>query len=157
MRKETVTIRRRKKTVEEDDSISFVIEKDFTQVYDCFSKMSAKIRSITSYKLLFWLLANKAADDGTIHVDAIIYEEFNEFLSKECGPECKVIRATFDNCIAELKKVGALLMKGRGHYKANSFGFWRGPLKDRKELLLKEYKSDTIMFNPDHDTKLLGQ
>lgn len=151
MRKERITYR--KKT---NESISFVIEKDYTQVYDCFSKMSIKIHSGTSYKLLFWLLANKTSDGGGIQVDAIVFREFNEFLSEECGPDCTVVRSTFDKCVAELREAGALTMLTRGHYQANAYGFWREGVKDRKDFLLKEYKNGKhSFFNPDHNTKLI--
>lgn len=157
MRKGTITYNKSKTvTTKEKESTTFTFERDYTQVYDCFSKMSVNINSGTSYKLLFWLLANKTNDDGGIQIDSVIYDQFNAFLISECGKECGVVRSTFDKCVAELKNAGALSLVMKGHYIANGYGFWRGSIKDRIKFLEAEHKNaDYAFYNPDHDTKLL--
>ncbi len=154
MRKERITLRR---TVTTDDSVSVVIEKDYTQVYDCFSKMMADVNSVTSFKLLFWLLANKTSGGGGIGIDSITYKEFNDFLISTCTKDCAITRSTFDRCVAELKSVGALTCLTRGHYQANAYGFWRGDTKQRRATLTSQLgDNQLIQYNPDHDTKLIG-
>jgi hypothetical protein len=156
MRKEKITYSTYKRT-EEGTSATFVVEKDYTQLYDCFCSMARDIHSGTSYKLLFWLLANKTTKDGGIHTDNTVYEEFNKYLTEKCN-HCGVSSTIFYRSIAELRDAGALTQVSKGFYYANAYGFWRGSLKDRREHLIKEHKDASYPFyNPDHDTKLIEE
>lgn len=155
MRKERITYKKYKKTVEEAESTSFVIEKDYTQVYDCFCNIARDISTVVSYRLLFWLLSNKTNKDGGIHIDGTVCKHFNDYLTEKCEG-CGISERTFYLAVAELREAGALTQASRGFYYANAYGFWRGPLKDRKDHLIKEHKEAPYPFyNPDHNTKLL--
>ena len=110
------------------------IDFDFTQVYDCFSNISAKIKSATTFKLLFWLLANKMNDENGINCSTHSFEEFNNHLTQSCGG-CEINYRTYLRAIKELNEVGALTKVGKGHYYANPHMFWAGDKDGRINFL----------------------
>jgi len=123
------------------------IDTDFTQVYDCFSKLSVKLRSIVSVKLLFWLLSHEANKSNGISSGEAIYNKFVKYLHDE-GVEDVALR-TFKSAFEELTKVGALTRVGRGHYYLNPYVFWRDDKKERISFIMDENKENKfISHNP---------
>jgi hypothetical protein len=123
------------------------IDTDFTQVYDCFSKLSVKLRSIVSVKLLFWLLSHEANKSNGISSGEAIYNKFVKYLEDE-GVE-KVAMRTFKSSFEELTNIGALTRVGRGHYYLNPYVFWRDDKKERMNFIMDEAKDKRyISQNP---------
>jgi len=120
------------------------IDMDFTQVYHCFSKIAPKVKSATTFKLLFWLLANKTDDYNGIDASTHSFNEFNKHLETECGLYCTITYRTFSNCIQELKDAGALTKVGKGHYYANPSMFWKLDKDERIGMLKIEAKGNIL-------------
>lgn len=124
------------------------IELDFTQIYDTFTMMSKNITSATTFKLLFWLLANKMNDENGVVCDSISFEEFNNYLKHDCK-DCGINYRTYLRSIKELSDVGALTKVQKGHYYANPHLFWAGDKDDRLKFLELEAKDpDLQSLNP---------
>ena len=134
---ETTTVRKRKGYVE--------VDTDFTQVYDCFSKLSAKIKSIVTVKLLFWLLSHEANKSNGISSGKHVYAKFIDYLRKEGGGE--VTERTFQSCFEELTSIGAITKVGRGQYYFNPYVFWRDDKKDRIDFIIDEKKEKKYISN----------
>lgn len=123
------------------------IDTDFTQVYDCFSKISARLKSISSMKLLFWLLSHEANKSNGISSGKPVFERFNKYLVAE-GTEA-IAERTFQSCFEELTEVRALTRIGRGAYYLNPYVFWRDDKKARVDFLTDEAKeSKFLSHNP---------
>lgn len=123
------------------------IDTDFTQVYDCFSKLSVKLRSIVSVKLLFWLLSHEANKSNGITSGQHVYDKFVKYLVDE-GGESVALR-TFKASIEELTTIGALTRVGRGHYYLNPYVFWKADKKERINFIMDENKERKFMsINP---------
>jgi hypothetical protein len=117
------------------------IDDSYTQLYDCFLMISPKIRSITSFHLLFWLLAVKMNKVNGFDSSRNSYLEFNDYLLKNCDAKnCGITYRTFINCMNELVDSNAIVRAGKGHYYASFDLFFRGPLKDRIDLITEEAK-----------------
>lgn len=128
------------------------IDTDYTQVYDCFSKISVKLKSITSVKLLFWLLSHEANKSNGISSGKIVYDRFVKYLQEE-GAE-PVTNRTFVNCFEELTAIRALTRIGKGHYYLNPYMFWRDEIKERIGFITDEAKeSKFISYNPMEQSK----
>ncbi len=133
---------------------SITVNTDYTQVYDSFSKLSRGIKNGVSFKLLFWLMANKTNKDRGVSMDAYVREDFNRFLQEDCET-CSISKRTFDYCIKELVDANALTRIGRGHYYANAYCLWKGPTAKRTVFLQEEAKADRYkMLNPDAPKKI---
>lgn len=111
------------------------IDTDFTQIYNCFSHISDKINSATSYKLLFWLLANETNNSNGICTNKAIFGKFNLYLGKN-----SVSEKTFYNCIDELVQSGALTKVTKGQYYFNPYIFWKDDKSARVEFIEDEAK-----------------
>lgn len=139
--KETVT------TVKEKGFIE--IDMNYTQLYNCFNKVSLNINAAMSFKLLFWILANKSNDSNGIDTSVVSFNEFNKHLADHCGEDCIISYRTFLRSIGELKDSGAFTQVQKGHYYANPNMFWQGPVEERSKLLIEEAKDgNTISVNP---------
>lgn len=125
------------------------IDMDYTQLYHCFTRISPKINSATTFKLLFWLLANKTNDSNGIDTSTESFNQFNSYLSEVNKVDTSITYRTFMNCMTELKTSGALTQVGRGHYYANPNMFWQDSTKKRTILLSEEAKDGNyISVNP---------
>lgn len=123
------------------------IDTDFTQVYDCFSKLSVKLRSIVSVKLLFWLLSHEANKSNGISSGTAIFDKFSKYLTDE-GVDGIALR-TFKSAFEELTTVGALTRVGRGRYYLNPYVFWRDDKKERINFIMDENKEKKFLsHNP---------
>ena len=126
---------------------SILIDNDFTQVYDCFSVISCKLRSIVSIKLLFWMLAEEANKSNGISSSKFVFDKFNVHLEKN-GSD-KIAKRTFQSALDELISAEILSKVGRGHYYINPHVFWRDEVKKRTEFLIDEEKERRYKFkNP---------
>lgn len=125
------------------------VDNDYTQLYNCFTKVAAKITSANTFKLLFWLLANKVSDSNGINCSMHSYKEYNQYLKEHCGDDCEINYRTFLRSIKDLKESGALTQVGKGHYYANPYMFWQEEVTKRTELLLEEAKDGNFTsLNP---------
>ncbi len=131
------------------------IDTDFTQVYDCFSKLSVKLRSIVSVKLLFWLLSHEANKSNGITSGQHVYDKFVKYIIEE-GGESVALR-TFKSAIEELTKIGALTRVGRGQYYLNPYVFWRDDKKERINFIMDEAKEKKFVSQNPHKEKKLKQ
>ena len=132
------------------------IDTDFTQVYDCFSKLSVKVKSVVTLKLLFWLLSHEANKSNGVSSGSAIFDKFKKYLINE-GVEPVALR-TFKAAFEELTKIGALTRVGRGHYYLNPYVFWRDDKTERMNFITDEKKDKKfISHNPYPDTKKLKQ
>lgn len=123
------------------------IDTDFTQVYDCFSRISIKLKSITSVKLLFWLLSHEANKSNGISSGHQVFERFIKYLTKE-GAET-VTERTFQYAFEELTNIQALTRVGRGQYYLNPYVFWRDDKSERIAFIQDEAKEKKFLsHNP---------
>lgn len=125
------------------------VETDYIQLYKNFVKVSGKITSITTFKLLHWLLAERMSDNNGLQSGRLL-EDFNQYLVESCGEDCAVHKATFHRCLEELIKIGAVNKIGRAHYFANPNLFWSDDVQARLDHLKDHGNSDgTIqLLNP---------
>jgi hypothetical protein len=119
------------------------IDTDFTQVYDCFSKIAVKLKSITSVKLLFWLLSHEASKSNGINSGKAVYQRFSQYLKEE-GAE-SVTERTFQACFEELRQVKALSRLSKGCYYLNPYIFWRDDKNKRIEYITEGAKEDQFI------------
>lgn len=132
-----------------------IVDTDYTQVYDCFSDICVKLRSISSVKLLFWLLSNEVNKSNGISSGKHVFEKFNKHL-EENGIE-KIGERTFQACFEELTSIGVFTKVGRGHYYINPYLFWRDSIKKRTDFIIDEGKEKRYKsLNPRED-KLLAE
>lgn len=123
------------------------VDTDFTQVYDCFSKISVKLKSITSVKLLFWLLSHEANKSNGINSGKSVYERFIKYLEAE-GVEA-VTERTFQNCFEELRSIEVITKVGRGQFYFNPYLFWRDDKSERVNFIVDEAKEKKhLSHNP---------
>src|SRR4051794_11849358 len=92
------------------------IDNDFTQVYDCFADISKHINNPTSWKLLFWLLANESNKHNGFRTDASVISKFNNYLGNNSIKRKSISRGTFYNALDELKEAKAITQVTRGFY-----------------------------------------
>lgn len=123
------------------------VDTDFTQVYDCFSKVCAKLKSITSVKLLFWLLSHEVNKSNGLSSGRPVYESFRDYLAEE---KCDTVtERTFQNCFEELTKIQVLTRIGKGRYYFNPYLFWRDDKNERINFITDEAKeSKFLSYNP---------
>lgn len=134
---ETIT-RKRKGWVE--------VDTDFTQVYSCFSQISAHINSATSWKLLFWLLASETGEKNGIVIERSVWERFGSYLADF---DSSVSYRGFQKCIHELYKAGALTRYSRGRYYFNPHIFWKENINQREEFIKAENtEGKNLSYNP---------
>jgi len=131
------------------------IDTDFTQVYDCFSKVSLRFKSVTSMKLMFWLLSHEANQANGINSGAAVHERFCKFLKEEGYEE--VPMRTFKAAFEELYKTEVLTRVGRGQYYFNPHVFWRNDKNERINFIIDEAKEKKFLsHNPLNETKSLN-
>jgi hypothetical protein len=114
------------------------VDMDFVQVYDSFSKFGVKVKSIVTFKLLFWLLSHEVNKKNGISSGQVVYDRFNNFLNEQ-GAEIIAMR-TFQNSFEELIKIEALTRVGKGHYYFSPYLFWKDSKKERIDFLTDEAK-----------------
>lgn len=114
------------------------VDMDFIQVYDSFSKLGVKLKSIVTFKLLFWLLAHEVNRLNGISSGQLVYDRFNAFLKEE-GVDTVVMR-TFQNSFQELVTIEALTRVGKGHYYFSPYLFWKDNKKERIQFITDEAK-----------------
>lgn len=126
------------------------IDEDFTQVYKSFNLLANKIDSPTSWKLLFWIMANASNDQNGIEVNKRTFEQFNADQVKKVG------LANYYRCIDELCQAGAITKVGKGHYYLNPYIFWSSDREARITFIQDEKKdNNTLSVNPLVEYKLL--
>lgn len=113
----------------------FEIDEDFTQVYKSFVKIALNIDGGTSWKLLFYLLAEASTLNGVI-VSSKGHEKFVSYLKQNGADSISI--ATYYRCIEELCSAGALTKYSKGHYYLNPYIFWQSDKKQRVEFLQDE-------------------
>ena len=124
------------------------IDIDYTQIYSCFNELAPKIKSVTSFKLLFWLLANKTNKSNSIQCGKSSFLEFNQFL-EEKDPTGSVSEQTYYSCLSELVKTGIIKKHARNNYAANIFVIWKDKLKNRLNLIQHNSNTgDDVFENP---------
>lgn len=124
------------------------IDTDFTQVYHCMTKIAPFINSATTWKLLFWALANESNKSNGLSASKDVFERFNKYLYEACN-KCSVTYRTFQNCIDELVKAQAITKVGRGRYYFNPHVFWQDNKGNRKQFLIDELKEKrSVSHNP---------
>lgn len=124
------------------------IDMSYTQLYDCFNQISHKIKSGTSYEILFWVLANKTSESNGMDLSAETHRQFCKH-SEIKDPGSSISYRTFTRCIKELYDAGALTKIDRGHYYANPNMFWKDELSKRSDMLELEKKDGTyVSVNP---------
>lgn len=128
---ETV-VRKRKGWVE--------VDTDFTQVYDCFSHVVMKIKSLTTIRLLFWLLSKEMGRGNAIHSGRIVYDRFVGDLEQQRGE--RVTLRGYTKCFKELVGLGLLTKTGRGYYYFNPRVFWRDGKESRKGFIEAEAQEE---------------
>lgn len=123
------------------------IDTDFTQVYDCFSKISVQLRSISSVKLLFWLLSHECNKGNGTNSGKVVFAKFNKYLV-ENGSDA-ISERTFKACFDELSQVKAITRVGRGQYYFNPYLFWRDGKNSRELFIADEVKENKFLsYNP---------
>lgn len=114
------------------------VENDFTQVYNQFWRIAASLKSLTTIKLLFWLLSHEANKENGIRSGKIVFDKFNADLESE-GID-KVGLRTFNSSFDELLKLETLTRVGKGHYYFNPHVFWKDGKKERLGFITDEVK-----------------
>lgn len=114
------------------------VEADFTQVYDQFWKMAAHMKSLTTIKLLFWLLSHEANKENGIGSGKIIFDKFNADLQKEKIDAIGL--RTFNSSYKELITLEILTKVGKGHYYFNPYLFWKDDKNARLDFIKDEAK-----------------
>lgn len=123
------------------------VDTDFTQVYDCFSRVCVRLKSITTVKLLFWLLSHESNKSNGISSGKIVYERFIKFLEEEKIDT--VTERTFQNAFEELTKNEVLTRIGKGHYYFSPYVFWRDGKNERLNFIINEAKEKKFLsLNP---------
>lgn len=130
----TETITRRERGYIEMDT-------DFTQVYHSFCAIGLKLKSVYAFKLMHWLLANKANKSNGFTVDKKTLQEFNDFLSSN---QENITERTFRSCIEELRSNFIITRVTRGIYYFNPQLFWSGSKEARTEFLRDEFSENTF-------------
>lgn len=123
------------------------IDSDFSQVYDCFSRISLRFKSVVSVKLLFWLLSHEANKNNGVQSGKPVYERFSKYLQEE-GHDIIPMR-TFKAAFEELYKTQTITRVGKGHYYLNPHLFWRDDKTERHQFIIDERKDGKFLsFNP---------
>ena len=114
------------------------VDMDFVQVYDSFSQFGVKVKSLNTFKLLFWLLAHEVNRMNGISSGQLVFERFNKFLKDENAGSISM--RSFQSSFEELVSVEALTRVGRGHYYFSPYLFWKDTKKERIQFLTDEAK-----------------
>ena len=133
------------------------VENDFTQVYNQFWRIAANLKSLTTIKLLFWLLSHEANKENGISSGKLVFDKFNDDLAAE-GIDTIGLR-TFNSAFDELIRLDTLTRVGKGHYYFNPHVFWKSDKKDRIEFITdekkdKNYQSKSLLVIKDKTKKL---
>lgn len=127
------------------------IDTDFTQVYDCFGKIAIQLKSITSIKLLFWLLAHEVNKSNGFSSGISVYDKFTKYLIKEGG--VSITERTFFRCFDELEKAKAITKVGRAQWYFNPYVFWRDKKAERLNFITDEAKENKYLSCNPHELK----
>lgn len=114
------------------------VDMDFVQVYDSFSKLGVKIKSLITFKLLFWLLAHEVNRLNGISSGQLVFDRFNSFLKDENAGTLSM--RSFQSAFEELVSIGALARVGKGHYYFSPYLFWKDTKKERIQFITDEAK-----------------
>lgn len=119
------------------------VEADFTQVYNQFWRIAAQLKSLTTVKLLFWLLSHEANKMNGISSGKIVFDKFNADLKSE-GVDIVGLR-TFHSAYEELITLEVLTKVGKGHYYFNPYLFWKDGKKERIVFITDEAKEQKYL------------
>jgi hypothetical protein len=122
------------------------MEMDFTQVYDCFEEVADKIGSVTSMRLLLYLLKNMG-DSNDIRIDTPLLRKYNDHRKSRNQEDIPL--STFHYCVKELTKAGALTRYAKGCYYLNPHFFWKDTPEKRREFLQDESNENRFVANQD--------
>ncbi len=123
------------------------VEADFTQVYNQFWKIAARLKSLTTVKLLFWLLSHEANKSNGISSGKPVFDRFNADLKREGVDEVGL--RTFHSAYEELITLQVLTKVGKGHYYFNPYLFWKDGKKERVSFIIDETKERKFLsHNP---------
>jgi len=138
---------KKERIVTERETESIEVDVDFTQVYHCFSLLSFRITSATSFQLLFFLLQNTGRDNIVI-INKNLMERFFSLYILVSG-KAPVSKQSFYNSINDLLRAEVLKKLAKGSYFLNPYTVWKGD-KDKRCAYLKEDsgKGQTFAFNP---------
>lgn len=132
------------------------IDMNFSQMYSCFNNIAPKIKSATSFKLLFWLLANKTTDSNGVICNVDSFNEFNQHLKQTCEA-CEITYRTYSSCLSELVEARAFDRTSKGTYYANPHMFWKDDKEKREQFLISKDKDrDYRFFNPIEEAKIVN-
>ncbi len=135
-----------KTTVEDYKEIEY--DLDYTQIYGCFNNIAHKIKSVTSFKLLFWLLSNRTNKTNGIECGKRSFVDFNKFLGDNCT-DCSISEQTYYNCLSELVETGIINKHSRNNYMANIFVIWKDNTPKRTNMILNNGNTgEDVFLNP---------
>lgn len=121
------------------------VEMDFAQVYDCFSEVAMRIKSISSCRLLFWLLLKEMVKGNVVYSNIAVYKRFRQYLEDN---KCDLVSGrTFQNCFKELADLRILVRTSRGCYYLNPHFFWRAGKLNRKDFIEAEAREGRLTDN----------
>lgn len=119
---------------------SMVIEMDFTQMYDIARPVLMKVRSLTTFYLIFWLLSKQMGKSNMLNNARYVYEEFAGDLKQGSGKS--VTRRMYTKCFTELVELGIITRVGRGQYYFNPHYFWKDKSGDRVKYITAEVQEN---------------
>lgn len=94
------------------------------------------MKSLTTVKLLFWLLSHEANKENGITSGKVVFDKFNTDLERERID--KIGLRTFHSSYEELIKLEILTKVGKGLYYFNPYLFWKDGKNERLDFLKLE-------------------
>jgi len=131
------------------------IDFDFTQVYDCMYSLSFRLRSASSFQLLFYFLKHMSADN-MIGITSEIYNNFASEMKQHSGKT--ISRQQFYNCLSDLTNAKIITKITRGQYFLNPHVLWRDDKLKRIEFIKQESLSKNYLaYNPKENLHYLEE
>lgn len=130
---------------------SIEVDVDFTQIYNCFSLLSFRLTSGTSFQLFFFILKNMDKDN-IVSIDKDFKDSFFSLYKLVSGKK-PVTEQSFYNALRDLINADVAKplngKKGRGTYFINPYAVWKSD-KDQRISYLKEdaASGEAYAFNP---------
>jgi len=130
---------------------SIEVDVDFTQIYNCFSLLSFRLTSGTSFQLFFFILKNMDKNN-IVSIDRDFRDRFFSLYKLVSGKK-PVTEQSFYNALRDLVNAEVVKplndKKGRGTYFINPYAVWKAD-KDQRMSYLKEDAGcgETYAFNP---------
>jgi hypothetical protein len=116
----------------------------FVKIYDCFSSIACKIKSVSSIRLLAFLLFEGPSKRGELLLDKALFLRFNAHLA-DIDPTQQITMRSFSRCVEELKTTTCLTRIRKGCYYLNPYFFWSDSEAERVELITEGAKEDQFI------------